>query len=538
MGLLVVATVVRSTDLSGWWLNPDEGIYYSILTRADFGGFWEEVTANAHPPLYYLLLRGLGLFTWDFLWLRAFSVLCGVAAVAAMWAAGRKLAGGGLPGEVAGLTAGLVLALAPGAVELSQVMRPYMLQLALLSWALVFFLRYGDSGAPGDLAAHVSLLSLALLTHYSSALALGVFLGGVALGALETYGEESVPEIDRAGGRRPWLAGRWRRRAAGYAVPLVVLLALYVFHMRPLATSDLADEALGGWLSFYMIRSPEDVWRSFLGFQHLVATPWFRGPSALLLLTALVLAGTRRHRRLVVLTGGSLLVAVVGAAAGLYPFGSTRHSAWLLVFAVPALGWLASWLLDADTIRERSLRLALPLLLLLLGGPVGDGLGATRVPWAPTDRVLRQDDLARMIDVLDPGSEPELLVMSAQTFYLLVPFYPVQREAATFSADSAAFHFPYGARRILVGSAWDFTVGGPPVSDTGQSRGFVSFLRSAARSFPILGLTRRDRATLLVGGWRPAFVDDVGTLPQVTPTRGTPGLQAFRVDAAALLRDR
>ena len=535
VALMIGAAAVRLVDLSDWWLNPDEGIYYSILTRDGFGGFWQEVTANAHPPLYYLILRGLGVFTWDFFWFRAFSVLCGLAALAGAWAVARRLAGGGARGEVAGLVAGSVLAFAPGPVELSQVVRPYTLQLALLSWALFFLLRHRTSESASDLAAYVALLALALLTHYSSVLGLGVFGLVVAV--------------------QGWRGGlrddAWRRLALAHVVPALVVVALYLLHLRPLAASALADDALDGWLSFYMIDTPLDVWWSFLGFQHLLAGPWLRGPMAVLLLTALVLAVARWRRDLAVLVAGGLLVAVAAAAAGLYPLGSTRHALWLLAFTVPPLGWVGASIVEEASGRARVAWGGGVLLLVALGGPVGSLLGADRAPWAPADRVLRQDDLGTMMDVLDPAASPDLLLMSDQTFYLFTPFYPADREEAVFAPDSSAFHFPYGGRRILVSRAWDFTLGelarsgrasaSDPASviagatSTAPSSDLLAFLEEAERTFPDLQLPSRDRAVVLVGGWRPAFVDRLARRPEVRSYRGVPGLHAFVVDLSEMM---
>lgn len=523
VALAAAAAFVRLHDLSDWWLNPDEGIYYSILTRADFGGFWQEVTANAHPPLYYLILRGMGAFTWDFLWFRAFSVACGVLALAGVWAVARRLAEGGVRSVVAGLVAGLVLAFAPGAVELSQVMRPYMLQLALLSWALFFFLRHQASESGRDLAAYLVLLVLALLTHYSSVLALGVFLLAVAARAMERgLGDDA-----------------WRRLAASHALPLLVVGLLFLLHLRPLADSALADDALDGWLSFYMIDGPPDVWWSFLGFHHLLAGPWLRGPMVLLLLAGLGLALAQRRRGIVVLAGGAVLVAVLGAAAGLYPFGSTRHSMWLLAFVVPVLGWVGARALDVPPDRSRIAWLGAPVLLVLLGGPVGTVLGMERAPWAPADRVLRQDDLGTVVGALDPRAEPDLIVMSAQTFYLLTPFYAADREGATYSTDSTAFHFPYGRRHVLVSTAWDFSVSDPGAPEPPPPGDLEPFLATAEESFPDLAVTERNRAVILVGGWRPPFVDRLGAAssrhPFIRSVLNVPGLYAFDVDPGEMM---
>jgi hypothetical protein len=140
-----------------------------------------------------------------------------------------------------------------------------------------------------------------------------------------------------------------------------------------------------------------------------------------------------------------------------------------------------------------------------------------------------------MIDVLDPAAEPELLIMSWQSFYLLLPFYPTERERAAFSADSTVFHFPYGDRRILVSRNWDLSGG-----DQDRESDLVGMLENAATAFPELDLDRREDAVLLLGGWRPALVDQLTSSALVEPVthaqRVVPGLVAFLLDLPALRR--
>jgi hypothetical protein len=548
---LLLALVPRARGLGEWWLNPDEGIYYSILTRQAFAGFWTEVTANAHPPLYYLILRGLGYLTWDFVGLRAFSVVCGLGAVAAVWAAARELtrqargsrhgnptrgldpsaktpepsarapdpSARGLDLGVSGAIAGLLVALSPGAIEMSQVMRPYMLQLALLAGGLWLLLRYRRAASRRDLGWYVLLVSLALLTHYSSVLALGVFAGLVA-----------VDGVERGLGRR-----EWKLLAGAHLVPAALVVTLYVVHLRPLAASALADDALNGWLSFYMIDSPSGAWLSFLGYQSLVAIAWLRGPLALLLLAVPVVALARRDRMPAAVTVGAFAVAIAAAAVDAYPLGSTRHSTWLIAFTAPVLGWLGSLVTRMAPKGALAVTAAVAALF-VAGGPVGSALGADRAPWAPSDHVLTRANMGRMIDLVDRSAEPELLVMSAQTFYLLLPFFPGERELAVFSADSTLFHFPYGKRSVLVSKSWDFTAGPDPRVASHLARA----LARANRAFPELSLNARDEAELLVGGWRPPLVDELTSPglsePVTAGERVVPGLFGFLLDLPGLRR--
>ncbi len=544
--LVAAAVFIRLSGLSEWWLNPDEGIYYSLITRDSFDGFWTEVLANAHPPLYYMLLRALGSFTWDFSFLRAFSVVWGAAGMVGIWAVARLLATptpsehaateasviegaavdshgrassdegsadeGSSVAVGAGFIAAFIVAFAPTPVQMSQVMRPYAFQTALLAWALFCLLIHLREPSARRLAAYLSLTCLALLTHYSSVLALGAF-GIVVLldGAQHGFGRTA-----------------WRKLAAWHLVPAALVVGLYLFHLRPLAASALADEALDGWLLPFMIQSPADVWMSLLGYQHHLAGPWLRGPLALLFLGAVGLAMYRRDLRVVGVGAGAVLVAMVAAALGAYPFGSTRHAAWATVFVVPVLGWFVATALEAGSAGTRR-RVLLGLCgLLAVGGPVGTLIGADRARWAPEERVLREPYLQAMLPELDPTGEPELMVMSDQTFNLLLPFYPAEREQAVFSADSSAFHFPYGERRILVSRTWAFLslANGRPGTD------LQTFLHRSADEFAELQLRSRDRVMFVDGGWGlPASVQiqnvmSAGT-PLVASSRVVPGLHSF-----------
>ena len=77
LGLVLLGFSLRIGGMTGFWLNPDEGIYYGALTSS-FADFWTEVLErNAHPPLYYLLLRGMGLFSTEFVWFRSLSLVLG-----------------------------------------------------------------------------------------------------------------------------------------------------------------------------------------------------------------------------------------------------------------------------------------------------------------------------------------------------------------------------------------------------------------------------------------------------------------------------
>ena len=425
-----------------------------------------------------------------------------------------------------------------------------MLQVALLAGALFFLLRYLEGTLDGrvelyatanrDLSAYVLLVLLALLTHYSSVLALAAF-GLVVL-------QDGLAH----GTRR----SAWRKTFAVHALPGLVLALVYFVHLRPLMASELADDALDGWLRPYMISGPRDAWLAFLGFQHLLAHPWARTLTAVLSIAAFVVSalGVRArireavdpspdagpgepttpdvHRPAVLIAAG-FLVAIAVASLGAYPLGSTRHSAWLLVFVVPGLGWIGAYALSRSGRTARLWGTAL-VLLIVFGSSLGHTLGATSAPWAPSDQILRQASIAQMSDILDPEGSPEVVVMSAQTFYLLLPLYPVERERAVRSGDGSIFHFPLGERTVLVSEAWDFTGGSDPNAPS-HIAGVVS---TAVRQFPELRLSETGQAVLVIGGWRPPVIDQLAAAsargPFLVSQRSVPGLYAFLLDLPGL----
>lgn len=495
LGLVAVGLILRVRGLSEYWLNADEGIYYSTLTWPSFEAFWSEVLANAHPPAFYLLLRGLGYLTWDFVWLRGPSVVFGAAAVWIFWRVGRRLGGEGVPGVAAGLAGAALVALNPNAVVLSQVIRPYALLVLLLAGGLLALLRYRVRRDDRSLMAYAALLSLAQLTHYSA------FLGLAVLSVLLAH--------DLITGR---LQGRAAAKAlTAHAVPALVFGVLYLLHVRPALESALMGQALGpgGWLSGWLVDSPEAAWNNLVAYQDFHLSTAFRVRVSIVLLTALVLSATTGARTVALLAGSALGIAILVSAAGLYPFGESRHNAWLSVFTIPALGWLAGRL--AVTPRRALIGASALLLLFVGGGPLESALGppprppvAVQITTAGQaaaeldeanpleEHLIRASELAPLIvQRLDPEGEPKTIVMTDQTYNVLMPLYAGERADMELSADSTLFRFSYGSREIVVFRTWDW--GG--VEDLARR------LEGIPGSLPSIDWDGESPVLVVVGGW-------------------------------------
>ncbi|HWA85400.1 MAG TPA: hypothetical protein VG710_04195 [Opitutus sp.] len=163
--IVALATAARCLflDKSLWCDEADSYI------RATAGDFIAAAHTNVHPPLYFLLLRGLAVVVHSFAGLRLFSVACGVATVVVMLRTGPTLAG---------WLAGLLVACAPEMVYQSQELRQYAFLSLLLLIALLCTLRLSADPPSPDAAIGLAVsLAAAAATH----LATGFFMAPLAL---------------------------------------------------------------------------------------------------------------------------------------------------------------------------------------------------------------------------------------------------------------------------------------------------------------------------------------------------------------------
>jgi len=518
--VVTLAAALRLPDLVGWWPNPDEGIYYGIVTSPSLSAAWSEAMATSHPPLYFFLLRTVGWLSTDFVALRSVAFVSGCLAVWVFVLLGREIGGDGARARATGLLAGLLLAVSPRAIVLSQVMRPYMLQLLLLAASLLFLIRYLRAPSPRLLVAHATCSLLAALLHYGSLFGLGT------MGLLVLY------DGLRRGSDRP----EWRRLLAVQLVPATTLAVLYAVHLRGIASSPLGVHAVQGWLAGYMVSGPGDVWLGFVAFHSMLAGEAWAAPAAILTLAATGWAAWRRQWSLVLLTGAALTLAVGGSAAQLYPFGPTRHTAWLVVFVLPTLAWALGSFVTLP--RAALVRVAPLAAVALLGAKAGDPwLDPPARPREISEHVLREAGVEAMAEVLDPDAEPRLALMSQETYQLLIPLYAVERQSAERSADGELLHFRWGSRDVVVLPGRDF-LARPDQLDQANHLYTAAVRSEAAFGLPPVGGGRS--ALVLAGGWRSQGMADLVDLAGGTGPMGTtlsvPGLVGIYLNWDAYAR--
>ncbi len=520
--VIMIGLLARFGGISEWWLNPDEGIYYSMLTWQDPARFLAEMAGNAHPPLFYLVTRLISLWSRDFAIIRGLSALCGVVAILAIWLVAREIVSSKTSANLAGFVAAALLALTPGAIIMSQLIRPYMMQLAFVLLAFYWLLKTVSRPGWANALGYSVFVSLAVLTHYSSIFALGVF-GALILSHWIT---------------RDLARDQLVRICVAHLPPIVICLGLYVFHLRPhLIGSSLATEALEGWLASQMVGSVQDVGIRFLAFAAYWFGLWLAIPAVTIWLVGLVLSVRTHSRSLLVMNLSAFGIAIAAASLGQYPFGACRHTAWLIGFFVVAVAVAVAQILELTP--RRILAVTAGVIIVALAGNQfarvidlrGDHL------FVEGEKVLKRADLAKIQPLLDDPESADVVIMSLQSYYLLLPLYVVERSSSEHSPDSSFFFFTWRSRTVLVVNSWNLSV---RPEDRGESRHLYTFVNNVDRHMPGLRLGEQDSVLMIFGGWSPETPDLLQRADERLPasdrlisrTESVAGLTALIMDIA------
>lgn len=438
LALAIFTAATRLRDLGVHWIHADEGIYFEAA-YASSGDFARLVALNAHPPGYYLLLRVLAWLQLDWTAMRAVSTVASAATVFVGFLVGRRLFG-----AFAGIAVAVLLFLAPSATVLSQVMRPYALQLLLLSVASWFLLRAWASQRCRDWWAYGVAALAALSLQYGTV----VFLAAAAVASLAV---RNVP-------RRTLLAIAAVHAAIGAAVA-----ALWFLHVSPrLMGSAVQQSAQDGWLGEHFVGSAVEALANLVAVHRYLFGAEFGGVAAVGFgLGLAVLFGARP--RFAVLTAAAIAVAVALSGLRLYPFGPSRHSAYLAAVAAPVIGGGVAWLATRG-VRGAAVAAVVVALALwqrdaidgALGGP--PGTANPRVAEGNL-RTAGVEDLGAKLEQLASGTADCTLVVDSYTYFSLAPFFAREHVPVPGLAGEAFRASRWGRCTILRHPAWMMTSG-------------------------------------------------------------------------------
>jgi len=329
--LTLLGFLARLWAASGTFLNPDEALHFRLANQPSLDLAYKAALTAAHPPLYIFLLHFWRVLGTSELWLRLPSVLAGTAFCWMFYKWLTKAAG-----RLAGLIGLLFVTLLPPIVALSAEVRQYTLLLAFLASALYFLDEAFAQNSPSRMAAFSLCLYLAMLTHYSA------FLFAAALGI---YALLRIV-LERPPAR---LAAAWAISQLG---GLALAAFLYKTHLSKLGAGD-SRTAMQGWMSeFYLQRSYFDpahdnpvkflVGHSFGVFQYFfgqlavgIAMGIFFIAGVVILLRGKGSPEARTSsRRLAIFLLIPFAIAGSLSLAHFYPYGGTRHVAFLIIPAV------------------------------------------------------------------------------------------------------------------------------------------------------------------------------------------------------------
>jgi hypothetical protein len=369
--VVLLGFVLRLWAASGTFLNPDEALHFLIANKPSWSAAYRASLYSAHPPLLIFVLyfwRALG--TSELL-LRLPSVLAGTAFC---WITYKWIAM--VLDRFVALAGVVLLAFLPPLIALSSEVRQYALLLFFMSAALLLLEKALQRSSSLMMILSAACTYLTMLTHYSALL----FAAAVAAYALV-----------RIATRRPsakllatWIIGQFSVAA--------LFVFLYRTQIAPLRASA-ASNAVQGWLYNSFYHSGQDnpflfvVARSFGTFQFTMGQLIIGDLAALLFLFGVFVlirrnSRCRTHSRLsaskwVLPSGRELALLLIlpfalncaTAFAGLYPYGGTRHSAFLVLFAVAGVAYGLDWISRERITVSGSIAFALVILCAILGSP-------------------------------------------------------------------------------------------------------------------------------------------------------------------------
>jgi Dolichyl-phosphate-mannose-protein mannosyltransferase len=428
--------LARLWAASGTFLNPDEALHFRLANQPSLALAYRESLTASHPPLLTVVLyywRALGTSE---LWLRMPLILAGVAFC---WMFHKWLAEAA--GEVAGLVGLVFVAFLPPIVILSAEIRQYALLLAFLAGALYFLDSAFARQSVGRMAAFAACLYLAMLSHYSA------FWFAAALGVYAVF--RIFTERLRRGVVAAWVVGQF----GGLALAVV----LYKTHISKLGMG-YANPVLQGWMSDqFLSRSyfhPGQNPVVFLLGHGFGVFQYFFGQLAVGDVMGLVFVGDvvlllgekdgRENfgaRRLALLLVLPFAIACVVSLAHLYPYGGTRHVAFLIIPAVAGVSVAIAWLTGRRWMRGVAIAAAIVLACVIFG--------KTQQPRMERADQSTANMTAAMEFIAKNVNAPDIIFTDYQSDLVLGHYLCEQRPISFDAAPESFEEFRCEGRRVV-----------------------------------------------------------------------------------------
>jgi Dolichyl-phosphate-mannose-protein mannosyltransferase len=427
--VLLLAFLLRLWKASGTFLNLDEAMHFLAANKPSLAEAYRSSLNLAHPPLLILLLNVWRRLGTSELLLRLPSVVAGTIFC---WIFFRWLT------RILGLSVGWVgfvlVSLLPVFVELSAEIRQYPLLLCfMMAAAYVLELALDDDSA-GEMAWFFFFLYLAMLTHFSAML----FAGAVGVYSLWRM------VSDRPSRR---VISTW---VVGQSGALGLLVFLCIEQIAKLSGGTSAQHMRVLLANSYFQRGHDHLFgfvfaRTFGIFQYTFGQLAVGDIAGVLFIWGIVLLMrekiTIKQSRPSLQQLGLLLIlpfAINAATAifDIYPYGGTRHSAFLVPFAVAGVS-----LAIVQLARRQTIALGVALLLVALC----QVFGAPHRPYMRREDQRRSNMMEAMDTIRQNVSADDVIFADFQTnfvlrFYLCPEVGPSDSPASEFRTYSCSGH--------------------------------------------------------------------------------------------------
>jgi len=476
-----IGFMARLRAAAGTFLNPDEALHFRIANHTSWPLAYQASLTTAHPPLLIFVLYWWRHLGTSELMLRLPSVIAG-AAFCWMFFQWQK----GIFGKTTGLIGLVFAALLPPMVALSAQVRQYAVLLLFLMSAAYLLERAFVENSPWRILASSACLDLAMLTNYSAFLFAATLAVYAALRMVRFRASAKVAIA--------WVFGQVG--ALGLAI------FLWVAHISKIKAMPIAAQAFQLWLSkSYFHPEHTSAWafavtRSFSVFQFIMGQLVIGDVMGLLFIAGvMLLSNSSLPQRLGpnVLQVMSLLVLpfafnLCAALVGVYPYGGTRHSVFLVISAVTGI----SLGLARITGKRALPGIALATMVVLLCYTFQTYYG-TDLSGADQSRTQMEKAVGFVSERI-PASEPILVDYETgiELGHYLCEQRPISYEKSTLTLD--VFHC--GIHRIISTSPeiWSF---GSPTLET-----WKEFVRHA-------GFIRGESVWVAQAGWTVTLADEL-----------------------------
>jgi hypothetical protein len=431
LAVAVAGLVLRVAAARGTHLVGDEALDFQMANYPRIVDLYDSTLGNAHPPLFFLLLRFWLPLGRSEMSLRLLPVLCGALLtwVAYRWASE-------LHGRSAGLSMLVLAAFSPALVSLSAQLRGYTLLLLLAAASALSFEKAMRMRSAGWMVASSVFLCLALLTHYSA-----IFFAA----ALFVYAAIRVAR-SVARGMPARLRKTWMVSQLAFGAVMGFLAITHVAHLRG---SDLEREVKTRMLRPEYFQAEQDQALTFLVrqtgavFRFLCGSP-ARGLAAFVLAVAGVLLLVARREPSAALLSIPFVLNAVAALLGLYPYGGVRQSVYLGLFAFAAIGAAVA---AGVTGRPRATIAVVVLIALVL---------LTNV--LPMRKGESKSQMNAVIGKLQEDAVPGSLVFVDRRAGAVLDYYLGRNDRSTERPGREGFReSSAGGYRIFESPIWNFT---------------------------------------------------------------------------------